>query len=276
MKKYLYYFIFIVTALVVVLNIFGHKFILFPEKEHSPLVLNFEEVSFKSEDGTAVNALYLPAADYMDTILFFHGNAGNVTYFQDFAATYAKHGFGVLVFDYRGFGKTKGRITQQGIYEDSAAALEYLIKERKLAPENIILWGYSFGNAPAVETAVKYNNLSFKALLLQSPFTNTPQMAGAILGGKYAPNSLFQRVVIGVFYLVFFDKRYDNLAKIENIKTPVFVSYTQQDSIIPWDMSEALFKAAPAGAKNYRSPIGKHSDFAWAEKDSLAFINGLE
>jgi fermentation-respiration switch protein FrsA (DUF1100 family) len=208
----------------------------------------------------------------MDTILFFHGNAGNATYFEDFAEIYRKYGYGILIFDYRGFGHSEGKITQSNIYADGVAAVNYLIKERKTAPNNIILWGYSFGCAPAINVAAAMANMPFKALVLQSPFTNIPQMAAALIGRAYAPDSPLQKTIIGALHVILFNKSYDNFARIGGVKTPMLIGYSEQDSLIPWRMSAALATAAPQETKSWLSPFGKHTDFAWFEKEAAAFI----
>jgi pimeloyl-ACP methyl ester carboxylesterase len=275
MKKYIYGFLFLFVVAAVLINLNADKIIFYPEAEHWPITLPFEEVSFDTTDGERVSAIYLPPADYMDTILFFHGNAGNVTYFEDWAEVYAKYGFGILIFDYRGFGKSPGKISERKIYDDSSAAAEYLMKEKHTPPSNIVLFGYSFGNAPAIKTAVKFKDTPFKALILQSPFTNTPQMGAALLGGGYNPSSGLQKTVIGALHVFLFDKKYDNLSRIKKVTIPMLIGYNRQDNVIPWEMSHVLADAAPEGTKQFLSSTGKHTGFTWFEKEAVDFINSL-
>ena len=272
MKKLFYTLIFFTAAASIALNLTAEKLIFYPKKDYWRHSLPFEEVSFPAAGGAILHGLYLPPADYMDTILFFHGNAGNATYFEDFAEVYRKYGYGILIFDYRGFGRSEGKITRANIYADGIAAANYLIKERKTAPANIILWGYSFGCAPAINAAAQMADIPFKALILQSPFTNIPHMTAALAGGGYAPDSLLQKTIIGALHVILFNKSYDNLARIAAVKTPMLIGYGEQDSLIPWQMSAALAASAPAGTKSYLSPFGKHGDFAWFEKEAMAFI----
>jgi len=275
MKKYLYAFLFFVVVFSTLVNLTANGIIFHPEEHAWPTVLPFESVSFNSADGTPVHALYLAPADYMDTILFFPGNAGNSSYFEDFAQVYAKYGYGVLIPDYRGFGKTPGKTTERGIYEDAVAAVNFLTKDKKTDPSRLVLWGYSFGGAPAVEAALRFSDVPLKALILQSPFTNIPQTAAMIMAGNYNPLSGFQKTIIGIAHVVLFDKRYDNLAKIGRVRIPIFIAYTQQDTLILWEMSQALADAAPQGSKRFLSPTGKHTDFAWPEAQARAFLNSL-
>lgn len=272
MKKLFWLAVLGVIVLGVLINLFGMRAICFPESKSWPLALPFEEVSFSSGGNASVSAIYLPAKEGKDTILFFHGNAGNVTYFEDFAEVYAPLGYGILIFDYRGFGKSYGKITEQNIYEDSAAAVNYLLKEKKLPAKKIILWGYSLGGAAAVQTAVDFNETPFKAVVLQSAFTNTPEMAAALITGGYKRNSLLFKALTLYFRLALYDKRFDNLSKIKEIKAPLLVAYNEQDTLVPWEMSEHLFKSARAGAHNFASPVGKHTGFAWLASGAQQFL----
>ena len=273
MKNFFYTLAFGAVAVCALINLTANKFIFNPKAEHEQHLRDFEEITFQTDDGATIHGLYLPPADFMDTILFFHGNAGNVTYFEEFADTYARHGYGFLLFDYRGFGRSEGQISERNIYADSRAAAQYLIRDKKTAPGNIILFGYSIGCAPAIQTAIDLKEADFRAVILQSPFTNIPQMGAALVAGGYNPSSTVQRVIIGVLYVALFDKRYDNLAKIHRVKPPVLIGYSKQDSLIPWLMSEALADAAPEGTQRFLSPYGKHTDYLWFEKAVINFLN---
>ena len=274
MKKLFYTLLFITAAVCVIINLAANRLIFQPRADYQERLLSdAQEVVFPTAGGIAeLHGLYVPPKEYMDTILFFHGNAGNVTYFEDFAAIYAKRGYGVLIFDYRGFGRSIGNITQANVYEDGLAAADYLIKQKKTAPNNIILWGYSFGGAPAINTAVVLNHLPFKALILQSVFTNTPQLAAAIAADGYEPGATLQKFIIGTLHIALFNKTYDNLAKINKVKTPVLIGVSRHDMLIPWQMGQALVAAAPEGAKVFVSPRGRHASFEWFEKEALAFL----
>lgn len=276
MKKFFYALIFGAAAFCITLNLTANRFIFFPKAEYLEHQLPFEEITFTAADGAVIHGLYYPPADFMDTVLFFPGNAGNSSYFEEFGAAYTRHGYGFLIFDYRGFGRSEGTISETNIYADARAAVEYLIKERKTAPGNIILFGYSLGNAPAIKMAVEYKDAGFKALVLQSPFTNIPQMGAALLAGGYDPSATLQKAVIGVLYVALFNKRFDNLSRIGRVKLPMIIGYSKQDALIPWQMSAALAAAAPEGVQTFLSPYGHHTDYAWFEKPVVKFINSLK
>jgi len=259
------------------INLIADSIIFHPEDHHGHHLLpSFEEITFTTDDGATIHGIYIPPADFMDTILFFHGNAGNITYFEGFAEAYSRHGYGFLLFDYRGFGRSEGKISERNIYADSRAAAQYLIKEKKTAPANIILMGYSLGCAAAVRTALDFNDAGFKAVILQSPFTNISQLGAALIAGRYDPSSTLQKIIIGILHVALFNKRFDNLAVIGGVKPPVLIGYSKQDMLIPWQMSEALADAAPQGTQKYMSPYGHHADHAWLVKPVLDFINSLK
>lgn len=246
-----------------------------PTHDELPLSLPFEDVTFAAKNGQKLHGIYLPARAEKDTILFFHGNSYNVTHFEDFAKIYAREGYGVFIFDYRGYGKSEGKNTERRMYADGQSALDWLVKNKNIPPRKIILWGFSLGNAVAVETA-KNNRLPFKAVILQSPFSNTPQMGYFLLTGKFDPQSAFQRLFARFASPLLFNKRFDNLAKIKKIKPPLLIGYSRQDKTIPWQMSQALAQAAPDRAGHYFSPVGAHTEFDWFAPAALDFLRALD
>ena len=256
------------------LNLFANRVIFRPMKKEWPLTLPWEKVFIPTRGGKKLHALYLPAQNGKETLLFFHGKAGNVTYFEDFAKTYAKYGYGILIFDYRGYGLSQGRLTEQNMYQDGAAALGYLLKEKEITPQKIVIWGYSLGNGPAVQTAVDFNILPLKAVILQSPFTHTPDMAAFIILRSWRRGRTLQRILSALFKPVFFNKKFDNLSKIRRIHAPLLVAYSRQDTVIPWQMSCALADKASRTAKRYFSPRGTHEQFRWAERAAVDFLSG--
>ena len=256
------------------LNLFANRVIFRPMKKEWPLTLPWEKVFIPTRGGKKLHALYLPAQNGKETLLFFHGKAGNVTYFEDFAKTYAKYGYGILIFDYRGYGLSQGRLTEQNMYQDGAAALGYLLKEKEISPQKIVIWGYSLGNGPAVQTAVDFNILPLKAVILQSPFTHTPDMAAFIILRSWRRGRTLQRILSALFKPVFFNKKFDNLSKIRRIHAPLLVAYSRQDTVIPWQMSCALADKASRTTKRYFSPRGTHEQFRWAERAAVDFLSG--
>ncbi len=275
MKRFLI-FIASIAILCLFLNYIADHVIFRPLEEVAPMPEGFKELVFNTSDGTELHAAYKTAAPGKDTILFFHGNAGNISYYIQFADIYSAMGYGVFMFDYRGFGKSKGTLNQSNFFTDAKAALDYFLLKLNIAPKESILFSHSLGNAALIEAVLAYNGTPFKALVLQSPFTNTPEMAASFLYGKYDRNALVTKVASKVFYPILSNKLFNNIAKISKIKQPIFMLYTKQDMLIPWQMSDALFKAAPQGSKNFISEHGGHNNFEWGAEAVQDYLLGLE
>lgn len=222
--------------------------------------------------GDKIHVSYRTADAGKDTILFFHGNGGNITHFEPFAARYAAHGLGVLMFDYRGFGQSTGRAGEKNIYEDGQAALNYLLRVKKISPQKIILWGYSLGNAPALYTAAQNADLPFKAVILQSPFTSAVEMGAYRFGGNYKPWSFGQKLARDFLSVLLWNKKLDNTRTIGRVRAPLLVAYSKKDETVPWRMSAALARMAPKGAQVYAAANGAHGEFAWLENRALEFL----
>lgn len=274
MKKF-FTIIIVLAAAFAAINYAADSVIYHPLKEVDLMPEGFKEINFPNADGQILNAAYKPAAPGADTILLFHGNAGNISYYIQFAEIYSARGFGIFMFDYGGFGKSEGGLNQESFFEDAKAALDYLITRGNIPPQKLILFAHSLGNAALLEAALAYNGLPFKALIMQSPFTNTPDMAASFLMREYSHNSVLRKALSAAAYPFLFNKLFDNISKIGRLKSPVFMLYSRQDMLIPWEMSDALFKAAPAGSRNFISGHGGHNNFEWGENAVLNYLSSL-
>jgi uncharacterized protein len=207
--------------------------------------LGYEDVDLMAQDGTKIHGWFIPSLKSKGphpTLLFCHGNAGNISHRLDKVDLFYESGFDVLLFDYRGYGQSKGKPSENGTYQDAEAAYRYLIETRKLAPRKIVLYGESLGCAVAVETALKQ---SAGALILESPFTSTIAMGKLVF--PWLP----------VKWLVKF--HYDNLAKIPHLKMPILILHSPYDEIVPFSMGKILFASAPE-PKTFAELRGGHND----------------
>jgi fermentation-respiration switch protein FrsA (DUF1100 family) len=177
------------------------------------------------------------------TLLFFHGNAGNISHRLDKLRLLNEQGFSVFIFDYRGYGQSAGVPSEQGTYADAEAAYRYLTLERQIPSQHIVFYGESLGCAVATEMAARH---AAAALVLESPFTSTVAM------GKRAFPWL------PVEWIVRY--RYDTLAKISTIKTPLLILHSRQDEIVPFAMGLELLSAAPSGRKHLVELTGDHNE----------------
>lgn len=265
----------LLTALLAGLYIYltrkADRIIFYPVRPHLPGKLPGATFFLPSGEGK-IQALYIPAKDNKDTLLFFHGQGGNITHFAPFAQRYAAHGYGVLLFDYRGFGASEGKLSPAHFYEDGQSALNYLLHAKKIPPQKLVLWGYSMGNAACLHTAVKNAAVPFKAVILQSPFTSAVDMALFRAGGHYLPWSLNQKLLRPFLELILCQRKLNNARLIGRVRSPLLIAYSKADETIPWQMSAALARLAPHGAQAFAAGKGAHCEFGWLEEKALEFL----
>jgi fermentation-respiration switch protein FrsA (DUF1100 family) len=180
-------------------------------------------------DGQTVHAWWLPPArPDAGAVLVCHGNGGNLSHRGLMAADLNRTlGAGVLVFDYPGYGKSTGKPTEAGCYASAETAFRWLTDEAKIPPERVLLLGESLGGGPAVELATRHD---CRALVLLYTFTSLP--AAAKHHYRWLPTHRLMK------------NRFDNLAKIGQVKRPVFIAHGTADAVIPFRQSEALYDAA--------------------------------
>ncbi len=214
------------------------------ELEGSPAeaALRFEDVRLTTDDGVKLHGWYVPAdSPGGATLLFFHGNAGNISHRVDSIALFHELGLNVLIIDYRGYGRSQGRPGEKGTYADAEAAWRYLTEHRDVKPEQIVIFGRSLGGAVAVELATRHTPA---ALIVESTFTS-----GADMARRMAP--WFPR------WLIFL--RYDSLQRIGQVHCPVLIVHSRDDEMIPFEQGRRLFAAAPS-PKEFLELEGGHNE----------------
>ena len=220
-----------------------------------------ESVWFTSADGTRLNGWYFKAGTSADppTIIYFHGNGGNVTNLGWLGQSFAKREFNVLVFDYRGYGLSDGEVgDERGLYFDGAAALRYVLNEKHVAPNRIVLYGQSLGTTVATETATR---CACGALILESGFSSASSLASRIL--PFLPRSLH---FLG-------RNRFESARKLKDIHIPVLIAHGDPDLTIPTAEGRALYAAANEPKKLIIVPGAGHSVFSSA---GPAYLDQLE
>jgi hypothetical protein len=172
-----------------------------------------------------------------------HGNAGNISHRLDRAALMQKRlGVDVLLFDYRGFGRSEGSPSEEGTYRDALAAYCYLTDERGVDPARLFLLGESLGAAVALDLALR---VPAAALVLEAPFTSIAAMA---------------RVVYPFLPTRWVRTRYDNRSKIPRLRLPLLIVHGTRDDTVPFAHGEELFEAAPEPKSFLAVEGGAHSD----------------
>ena len=243
-----------VTGLIAMLLFFAWRsslidryFIYFPEREleadPSVLGLAYEDVFFVASDGVRLHGWFVPGNRDV-TWLWFHGNAGNVGHrLENLRLLHDELGVSIFIFDYRGYGHSHGRPSEQGTYRDAEAAIRYVSSRQEISPNRLVLFGRSLGAAIAVEMATRH---LVHGLVLESPFHSISSMARR----KYPilPWSLLLRT------------RYDSLAKIGNVKTPVLVLHGDMDDTVPIEAGRKLFEAAREPKEFYTIGGARHND----------------
>lgn len=211
--------------------------------------LGFEDVYFKTSDGFKLNGWFIPAGQARCTVLFCHGNAGNMVWRIEKAAFFNRLGCDVFMFDYRGYGKSEGAPSEKGVYTDARAAYEYLLK-RGVAAERMIGYGESLGGAIVIDLA-RGNKLA--GLILESSFSNAVDMAGMIY--PYVPSWAIS-------------SRFDSTEKIRSINIPKLIIHSVDDTIVPFRFGEKLYQAA-AGPKKFVRVRGEHNVCFYKSEDVL-------
>ena len=135
--------------------------------------LAYEQLTLDTEDGVRIDGWFVPASSGGPTVLFFHGNAGNISHRLESIQIFHELGLNVLIFDYRGYGRSTGKPSEQGLYRDADAAWFYLTNIRGIDAKEIVLFGRSMGGAVATRLAAKTQPA---AVIVESTFTSVPDM----------------------------------------------------------------------------------------------------
>ena len=238
-----------------------------PIKEQTKSTLNVQDIYLNTSDNVKINVWYVKSKNNKPTILFCHGNGGNISSYEDIVEIFASKGYGVLLLDYRGYGKSEGTPSEIGLYKDINAALKFLRGKEKLSNNQIILWGLSLGGAVVTEVASKEN---FKAVMLQSTFTNIKE-EGIYMYGRLAKDKFSKTLIKAFFDNLIYLQKYDTESKIAKISSPLLIAHDIPDEVIPVKMSYELAKMNPK-AKLFISKTGSHNDGTWFYEEALKFL----
>ena len=234
--------------LVLLVRMFEERLVFFPDRyatnewDPSRMGVEVEDVFLTTSDGVRLHAWWAPASSFAKatedkpaeqapgtalTILYFHGNAGNLTNRIENIAFLRQLPANVLAVDYRGYGKSEGRPTEAGVYLDAQAAYDYLFHERGVVPDQLVVLGQSLGVAVAVDLASKR------------------PVAGLILEGGFPSAGRVVQRTMGLpgLHLVIRSK-FDSAAKLKEISVPVLVAHCTRDPILPYALGEELYAAA--------------------------------
>lgn len=207
---------------------------------NNPLRQVVKEIYFNTPDGQRLNGWFVPARNRKPTILFAHGNGGNIGDRYSMLLPFIQQGYGFLAFDYRGYGKSTGTPSEAGMYRDMQAASDYLAREKRIQPSEQIAMGESLGSAVAVEAAT---HIPFRAVILFSTLTNTPEVA------DYLQNRFGWGWLRIVPLHNIMQQRFDSLSRIKRIHAPLIVMHGDADTMMPLSMPRALYAQATSPNK---------------------------
>lgn len=212
--------------------------------------LDFESIRFSSEDGQPLTGWFLPAAtvtspkDAKGTVIHMHSNSGNIASHWQFAGWLPDQGYNVLVFDYRGFGKSYGNAEPKGILEDAVAAITYLRSRTDIDTGKIFIFGQSLGGSLAISAAA-INPEGVCAVAVESPFYSYSTMADDRRPGEgfqFEPDDAYSAS--------------QHISKLSPI--PLLIIHGTRDSIMPHAYSEQLFAEAKEPKQLELIPQGRH------------------
>lgn len=208
----------------------------------SDMDLIYEKIALKTDDGLKIAAWFIPCENAKMTVLFCHGNGGNMAHRLDTINILNELGLNCLIFDYRGYGDSQGKTSENGTYLDAQAAWKWLTHKKGIKAEQIIIFGRSLGGSIAANLAAKTNPVG---LILESAFTSFPA-----IGAKYYP------------YLpvkLFAAFNYNTIEYIKEINCPLLVMHSKGDEIVPYEFGPQIYEAANE-PKEFVEIIGCHND----------------
>ena len=209
-----------------------------------------ENVWFNSADGTRLNGWFFSTQTKPDrgTVIFFHGNGGNIANVSWLAERFARHGFNVFIFDYRGYGASDGAAAKEAeLYADGDAAVDFVIKQKGIRAEQIVLYGHSLGTAIVADVA---SRRTVGAVVLESGFSSASSVASTAL--PWLPT-----------FLHFLGKnRFESARKLKSVKAPILIAHGDPDHTIPTSESKLLYAAANEPKKLLIVPGAGHVVFS--------------
>lgn len=243
---------FIITVLVVYSVLAWTLFFMQPRLTFQPsrdvpnnpgdIGLEYDKVQLKTPDGLTLSAWYIPAENAKFTLLFCHGNGGNITHRLDSIKIFNRLNLNCLIFDYRGYGDSNGKPSEKGVYIDAQTAYDWLINEKKMSPENIIIYGQSLGGSVAAYLA---SNVKAKGLIMESSFTSYTDIAQKYY--PYMPVRLFARY------------SFSAVDYIKKVHYPVLFVHSPDDDIVPFKLGQKLYAAANE-PKKFIEISGNHNE----------------
>lgn len=204
--------------------------------------LDYEDISLTTSDNERLHGWYIPAANSRGVLLFFHGNAGNISHRLESIKIFHELDLDTLIIDYRGYGQSTGEASEQGTYLDAQAAWDYLINNRRIPAHRIIIFGRSLGGAIGAWLGVQNTPA---AVIIESSFSSGADMAHRLY--PFLPTRLITRL------------KYPVADYAGRLNCPVLVVHSRHDEIIPFSMGQEIY-AAVKQQKKFLELRGDHNN----------------
>ncbi|MFB3077132.1 MAG: alpha/beta hydrolase, partial [Lysobacterales bacterium] len=218
--------------------------------------LEYEDVYLTTLDDERLHGWYVPATISRGVIVFFHGNAGNISHRLDSIGIFHQLGLDTLIIDYRGYGQSTGKTNEQGTYLDAQAAWSYLVDERGIAADQIIIFGRSLGGAVGAWLGAQHTPA---AVIIESSFSSGVDMARRLY--PFLPVRLITRL------------RYPVAEYASHLDCPVLVVHSRDDEIIPFAMGQSIY-AAVKQRKSFLELRGDHNNGIFISRQD--YLRGLD
>jgi fermentation-respiration switch protein FrsA (DUF1100 family) len=202
-----------------------------------------QDIYFESEDGVKLHAWFIPAPNAVATLLWFHGNAGNLSHRLDNIQRLKRLNLNIFIFDYRGYGRSEGVPNEKGIYKDSRAAYKQVLAMDGVSVDSLFFFGRSLGGICAVETAM---NHPARGLILESVFTNSADMS----------RTVFPLIPLGWAVR----SKLDAVGTVPHLKLAKLFLHGTRDEIVPYDLGRKLFEKAENPKTFYAIEGAGHND----------------
>ena len=254
LKRFVIYSVLIILFIMILPKFIEKGLIFHPDKGNDSITpdaygIEYDDVTFRTEDGLNLHGWFVPGKksspdEDLHTLLWFHGNAGNINHrLGNIKMLHERVPVNVFIIDYRQYGRSEGKISEKGTYIDAGAALAHLHSRKEINQEKIIFFGRSLGSAVAVELALKEK---CRALILETPFTSILEMGKKLY--PFLPVSLLLKT------------KYDSLSKIRNIKVPILIMHGDKDELVPFEHGKRLYDMANEPKEFYTIPGAGHND----------------
>lgn len=236
----------------------GNKLFYLPTRDEPATPANwgcpYREVELISKDGTRLHGWWIvnKGAASRGTVVFSHGTAGSMGHHLGFVIWLVKAGYEVLIYDYRGYGQSKGITDRRGMIQDARAALEYAGNQRRPGGQLVISYGHSLGGAKSVAAIAEGETPKLRAVITDATFASYRQMA-RFMGGKLAADLVSDEL-----------SPVDHIAKISPI--PLLIIHGKKDPVVPFSQAEKLFEAAKKPKTLFEVKDGHHGNSLWQDK----------